>query len=319
MTLDLLALGFTVIAVVALAAIVAAVVQVTRRRTDVLVERIADPMTAAVDWGTPLSQEVTPPQRGLLAGAVHLVSLLARPARQEEMARVRARLYCAGFRSERAVSTFLVAKVVLAFALLGVALWWNARSGEGGPPAVLIAIVTFAAGYYFPDLVVASRVRHRQSAIERGLADALDLLVTCVEAGLGLDAALKRVAGEVRLAHPVLGEELATTFLEVKAGIPRIEAFRRMAERNGVKDLKSLSATLAQTDMFGTSVAVALRVQAEGIRTRRMHRAEERAGFVAVKMTIPLALCILPALIAIILGPSIVTAERVLPSVTRSQ
>ncbi len=172
----------------------------------------------------------------------------------------------------------------------------------------------FATGYYFPNVWLASRAKARQLAIERGLPDTLDLLVTCVEAGLGLDAALQRVAAETRLAWRVLGEELEQTFLEVKAGIPRVEAFRRLAHRTGVRELKSLSATLAQSQTFGTSVGLALRVQAEGVRVRRMQRAEELAGYVSVKMALPLTFCILPTLFAAILGPAIIKIAAFLPT-----
>jgi tight adherence protein C len=315
MNVDGFAVGIATIGVLALGAIIAAGIQITRRRTDVLVERIADPISVSpVQWA-PLADKVGTPRRGFMSAVAELVSLVARPKRAEEVARIRARLFCAGFRGEHAVSAFLLAKVLLSFGLLVLALWWNARRVTGGQPTSLLAVVTFAGGFYLPDLLVLSRVRTRQTAIERGLADALDLLVTCVEAGLGLDAALQRVAGEVRLAHPLLGDELSTTFLEVKAGIPRVEAFRRLALRTGVKALKSLAATLTQTEIFGTSVALALRIQAEGIRTRRMQRAEERAGYIAVKMAVPLVLCILPALVLVVAGPALVKASRQLPQI----
>jgi tight adherence protein C len=132
----------------------------------------------------------------------------------------------------------------------------------------------------------------------------MDLLVTCVEAGLGLDAALSRVAEEMALAAPLLGRELNVTFLEIQAGVPRRDAFRRLADRTGVEDLKTLSAVLTQTEIFGTSIARALRVHAEGMRVKRMQKAEERAAMVSVKMTFPLILCILPSLIAVVLGPA---------------
>jgi tight adherence protein C len=135
----------------------------------------------------------------------------------------------------------------------------------------------------------------------------MDLMVTCVEAGLGIDAAMARVADEIGLASPLLGAELNLTFLEVQAGVSRPDAFRRLAERTGVEDLRSLSAMLIQTELFGTSVARALRVHAEGMRVRRMQRAEERAAMVGVKMTIPLVLFILPSLISVLLGPAIVS------------
>lgn len=319
MRIDLFALVVSIAVVGAVVAAIAAVVQVARRRADALAERLADPVAATTTPWNPLAAPAPQARRGGLAAVLEAMSVIARPARAEEIARMRARLYCAGFRGEGVVTRFLLGKIGLAFALLAVAISWNARRADGAHPTLLIAVVAFAAGFYLPDVVVASRARERQTAIERGLADALDLLVTCVEAGLGLDAALQRVSGEVRLAHALLGEELATTFLEIKAGIPRTEAFRRLAQRTGVKDLKSLSATLNQTDTFGTSVSLALRVQAEGIRTRRMQRAEERAGFVAVKMTIPLVLCILPALVAIVMGPAAVKIVKTLPTISRSK
>jgi tight adherence protein C len=164
-----------------------------------------------------------------------------------------------------------------------------------------------AAGLFLPNLWLDGRVKTRRKLIDRGLPDALDLMVTCVEAGLGLDAAIQRVAAEIVLAHRLLAEELGLTFLEVKAGVPRTDAFRRLANRTGVQDLKTLAATLTQTDMFGTSVAAALRVQAEGMRVRRMQKAEERAAVLSVKMTIPLVVCFLPALLVALTGPAIVS------------
>jgi tight adherence protein C len=170
---------------------------------------------------------------------------------------------------------------------------------------MLLAVCVFAACYYAPALWLQSRVRERQQAIERGLPDTLDLMLTCVEAGLGLDAALQRVAAETKRAWPILGGELELTFLEGKAGIARIETFRRLAHRTGSSELKLLAGTLAQTEIFGTSVGLALRVQAEGIRTRRMQTAEERAGEVSVRVALPLVLCILPTIFCVVLGPAV--------------
>jgi tight adherence protein C len=132
-------------------------------------------------------------------------------------------------------------------------------------------------------------------------------MVTCVEAGLGLDSAIFRVAQEISVASPVLGSELNLTYLEIQAGIPRADAFRRLADRTGVEDLRSLSATLIQTDVFGTSIARALRVHGDGMRVRRMQLAEEKTAMVGVKMTFPLILFILPSLIAVIMGPAVVS------------
>jgi tight adherence protein C len=134
----------------------------------------------------------------------------------------------------------------------------------------------------------------------------MDLLVTCVEAGQGLDQALLRVATELKAVAPLLASELNTTFFEAQAGLSRRESFRRLAERTGVDDLRQLAAVLTQTEIFGTSIARALRVHAEGMRTVRMHHAERQAGMVSVKMTFPLVLCILPTVVGVVLGPAIV-------------
>ncbi len=236
---------------------------------------------------------------------------MATPSKAEDASLVRQRLARAGLRRESALQAFLAAKVALSFSLLGTFLWVNSSLLEPVPHALPLTVLVAAAGFYAPNLWLSSRVTARQKAIERGLPDSLDLLVTCVEAGLGLDAALVRVASETRRAFAVLSEELELTFLEVKAGMQRAEAFRRLADRTGVEDLKQLAATLAQTELFGTSIGVALRVQAEGMRVRRMQRAEERAAMVAVKMTLPLVFFILPSLFAVIIGPAMVNiAER---------
>jgi tight adherence protein C len=233
---------------------------------------------------------------------------LARPSRPDELSRLRLQLIQAGLRSERAMEVFLASKLVLAASATVIFFQVNGRLPRGliFPMEEAAALAVCAAAFFLPNLWLASRTKERQGTIERGLPDAMDLLVTCVEAGLGLDAALARVADELKLATPLLAAELNTTCLEVQAGIARREAFRRLSERTGVEDLRQLSAVLAQTEVFGTSIARALRVHADGMRVRRMQEAERRAAMVGVKMTFPLILCILPSLMAIVLGPAMV-------------
>jgi tight adherence protein C len=251
----------------------------------------------------------------MFADSLGPIAKAARPLNPDEMGRLRLQMRRAGLSSDRALQLFLASKILLALGLALAFLWLNSARARPLEPSVPLAVTLFAVGYYLPSLWLFSRVKARQLAIERGLPDTLDLLVTCVEAGLGLDQALQRVAAETRLAWPALGEELEQTFLEIKAGIPRVEAFRRLAHRTGVGELKSLSATLAQTQIFGTSVALALRVQAEGIRVRRMQRAEERAAYVSVKMSLPLVLCILLTLFVFVIGPAIIRiAQTLLPA-----
>jgi tight adherence protein C len=245
------------------------------------------------------------------------LSWLARPTKAAELSRLRNRLIQGGLRGAFALETFLATKLVLAFASTVFMLEANSRFLQLRFPFDLVVPVwTCIVGFFLPNFWLSSKVKERQTQIERALPDAMDLLVTCVEAGLALDGALSRVSEEIGLASAVLGAEMNLTFLEIQAGIQRPDAFRRLADRTGVEDLRSLSAMLIQTDLFGTSVARALRVHADGMRIRRMQRAEERAAMVGVKMTIPLILFILPSLISILLGPAMVSIfEKLMPAV----
>jgi tight adherence protein C len=192
------------------------------------------------------------------------------------------------------------------------------RPREPLPYAWLIALMLGALGFYAPNLWLSSRVEQRQLLISRALPDTLDLLVTCVEAGLGVEASLARVTQEIHLSAPLLAVELQHTLVEINAGRPRTEAFRRLAERTGLDDLRSLSATFIQTEMFGTSVAQALRIYSASMRIRRTHRAEEKAATVAVKMMVPMILFILPSLLCVILGPAVVRmVHALLPALSK--
>lgn len=244
---------------------------------------------------------------------------LARPRKDDETSRLALQLTRAGFRGPHAAQLYSASRMVAALAGLGTYLVVAAGRAEPLPLGPSLGVILFAVGYYVPAAWVARRTRERQAQIERGLPDALDLLVTCVEAGLGIDAALQRVAGEVVLAHPVLASELKLTFLEVNAGIQRVEAMRRLAHRTGVVELKTLAATLNQTETFGTSVADALRVQADGMRIRRMQRAEEKAATVPVKLSVPLVFFVLPSLFCVILGPAVVNIVRTLAPVLQGR
>jgi tight adherence protein C len=153
---------------------------------------------------------------------------------------------------------------------------------------------------------VGRRVKARKKEIVRALPDALDMLVVCVEAGLGLNQALVRVAEELAQVSPVLSEQMVLVNLEIRAGTVREEALRLFAERTGVSDVSSLVTMLIQTDRFGTSIAHALRVQASALRTKRRQRAEEAAAKTAIKLVFPLVLFIFPALYVVILGPAMI-------------
>jgi len=228
------------------------------------------------------------------------------PKSPKEMGRLRRRLATAGYTSATAVVVYslstLVAPLVFAFAalsVLGLAKGW------------IFALLAGAIGYLAPSLVLGRRIEKRKREIRNGLPDALDLFIICVEAGCGLDQAIVKASDELGLTHPALACELQLITTEVRAGKPRMEAFRNFAARTKVDDVQSLVAMLVQTDKFGTSVAQALRTHAETSRTKRRQNAEERAAKVGVKLVFPLVLCLFPALYVVILGPAVITFVRV--------
>jgi tight adherence protein C len=171
---------------------------------------------------------------------------------------------------------------------------------------VLAAVV----GYLVPEAWLVWRVHARQHRLRRALPDCLDLLVICVEAGLGLDQALMKVAQEMRVTHRELSEELQLVNLEMRIGKGRIDALRELARRTGLEDIKSLVAMLIQTERFGTSVAQSLRVYSDDLRVKRRQRAEEASAKTTVKMVPPLVFFIFPALMVVILGPAVITLIR---------
>jgi tight adherence protein C len=244
-----------------------------------------------------------------LARLLRPLARLVKPSGgSEEMSRLSQRLTHAGYRSENALEIFLGVKLLLPPIIILVL--WQIDAHRETPmetvPAVAISLIAIAITFFLPNLWLGGKITERQTAIEDNLPDAMDLLVTCVEAGLALDAAMARVSQELELVAPILAQEMKQTLLEIHAGVKRADAFHRLSTRTGVEDLRTLSAMIIQTEMFGTSVARALRVHSEGMRTKRMQRAEEKAAMVSVKMTVPLILCILPSLMCVVIGPAIV-------------
>ena len=174
----------------------------------------------------------------------------------------------------------------------------------------LILVGAGIVGFLLPELWLTWRVKKRQHRLRLALPDVLDLLVICVEAGLGLDQAILRVSQELKVAHPELSEELQLVNLEMRAGKTRLEALRELSSRTGVDDIKALVAMLIQTDRFGTSVARSLRVHSDSLRIKRRQRAEEMAAKATVKMVPPLVFFIFPALFVVILGPAVIAVAR---------
>jgi tight adherence protein C len=238
---------------------------------------------------------------------------LAKPleGKAEEIGALRLRLLHAGFRAEQAVHVYLMIRVILLIvAILIVVPLVMLRGLSRG--MILQAGGIIAVAFYGPSLVLGFLVKKRQESIFLSLPDALDLMVVCVEAGLGLDAAMRRVANELAASCPALCEELAIANFQIQMGRPRREVLHDLGRRTGVADLRALAAILIQAERFGSSIAVALRVQSDSMRTRRRQLAEERAAKTAVQLIFPLVLFIFPGIFVVLVGPAGIQISKTL-------
>ena len=230
----------------------------------------------------------------------------ALPASPGNVSKTREWLIQAGYRDPQHATIYRGLRVLFAALGFGGVLLFTGMSSP-----LLLAGVT-GLGYFIPRFMLKRADKARQRRIRLGLPDALDLTVICVEAGLALDQAMLRVGEDLGYAHPELSAEFHMFNLETRAGKPRAEALRNLAARTGVEDIRSLVMTLVQTDRFGTSVAQALRVHSDSLRTERRQRAEEQAAKTTVKMIIPLVCFVLPSLIFVTVGPAVIQLMHVL-------
>jgi tight adherence protein C len=249
---------------------------------------------------------------GQVAKAAAPVAKLATPTDEAEISRIRSRFMHAGFRNASAPVIFFALKAVLAlgFPLLLV-LFTDVMSAKGYLP-LLMLLLAAAFGYYLPNVVLGQMTKRRQLELFEAFPDALDLIIVCVEAGLSLDAAIARTAGEMKVRSPVIAEELHLVELELRLGVPRDRALRNFAARTGLEEISSFVAMLLQADRFGTSVADSLRVQADMLRVRRRQRAEEMAAKIPLKMLFPLIFFIFPSLMLVLMGPAMIQVYRIL-------
>jgi tight adherence protein C len=212
----------------------------------------------------------------------------------------------AGYRSDSAMMAMQGIKILMPIAFVALVF----TTGMYRLNVVFVPLLAAVVGYLLPELWLMWRVQARQHRLRLGLPDALDMLVICVEAGLGLDQAIMRVAQELRITHPQLSDELQLVNMEMRVGKTRLEAMRELARRTGVEDIKALVAMLIQTERFGTSIAQSLRVHSDDLRMKRRQRAEEMSAKTTVKMVPPLVFFIFPALMVVILGPAVIMLMR---------
>jgi tight adherence protein C len=236
--------------------------------------------------------------------AAPLLSRPVMPKNEAEQSTLRGKLASAGLRRESAVSVFLASKTVGGLGLAFVGFLYGSAAAKDVQQMIYYVIFGLGIGVLMPNLWLSSRIRKRAEAIRNGLPDSLDLMVVGVEAGLGLDAALLRVSDEMKHVHPALAEEFQISSIETQMGTPRGEALTKMADRSAVQEMRGLVAVIVQAEKLGTSIAKALRMQAESLRTKRRQRAEERAQKTAVKLLIPLILFIFPAIFVVLAGPA---------------
>lgn len=228
------------------------------------------------------------------------------------------RLIRAGFRSDRALYNYMASKFIFALLLpilyMGAQLFYRFTT-----EVLLISCLLALIGYFVPNVFIWLVTKGRQDGMLRALPDALDLMVVCVEAGLGLDMTFKRVGDEILTINKDLSDEFRLTNLEVRAGRSREESFKDMATRTGVPEIHNLMTVLVQTSRFGTSLAKALRVHADAMRIKRRQRAEEKAAKSTVKLIFPLVLFIFPAIFVVLVGPAAIQIAKVLLPVLSGQ
>ena len=247
-----------------------------------------------------LKEKVADFFRDALAGVGRMVSSKTISSKSQLM------LVRAGFRSSDVMLAISGMRLLLPITLAAIVFF----SGVYRWNPFLILVIAAVVGYMLPEVWLLRRIRARQQRLRLAVPDGLDLLVICVEAGLGLDHALLRVADELRTAHPDLSDELQIVTAEMRLGKTRTDALRELARRTGLEDIKALVAMLVQTERFGTSIAQSLRVHSDDLRMKRRQRAEEMAAKISVKMVPVLVFFIFPALMIVAVGPAVITIMR---------
>ncbi|WP_406696374.1 type II secretion system F family protein [Singulisphaera sp. Ch08] len=265
-------------------------------------KRLLDPTTSRNDLKQMEQQQAK--FQAKVSEAASKIGKSLRPTNEVELGKIRLTLLNAGFRGEQAVMAYYGWKLVGLLIALAIAVPIVVTRYGATQTGLTYGILAGAVGFYLPDLYVSQLRKKRIESIFLALPDALDLMVVCVEAGLGLDTAMRRVTSELSTSCPVLCEEFAIANFQIQMGRARKDVLRDLGTRTGVDDMRALSAVVIQAEKFGSSIGGALRVQSDSMRLRRRQLAEERAAKTAVKIMIPLVLFIFPGVFVILVGPA---------------
>ncbi len=251
-------------------------------------------------------------EQGTLAKAIEPIGAYVLPKSDVERTSMRVRLVQAGYRSENALMTYYAAKVLLVITVLCLVVF-GATFFPGFSTTQVLLAAAYAAGVatFLPNLFVSRKVERRKREILNSFPDALDLLVTCTEAGLGLNAAFQRVAQELDVSHPARAFELGLVNAAIQAGVDRTDALKGLADRTGLDDIRGLVSLLCQSVRFGTSIGETLRIYSEEFRDKRMQRAEEAAAKIGTKLIFPLVFCLWPSFFLVAVGPAVLAVVRV--------
>lgn len=282
------------------------VMQIAPNRIKARLEKVVQPESGLESESAPWVETIT------RVGAP--LARLSVPAEGWENSPLRTRFMNAGYRGSAPAPLYFIAKTFLAVLLPGIAFLYIGLSGTIISTELYLAWLLSLAGigYYLPNIVLSSKIDARQREVFESFPDAIDLMLVCIEAGLGIDAALAKIAEEIQIKSKVLSEELHLVNLELRAGNSKEKALRNLALRTGVKEVDSLVSMLMQAERFGTGIGESLRVHADDLRTKRRLRAEEAAAKIPLKLLFPLIFCIFPSLLLILLGPAFISIYRTL-------
>jgi tight adherence protein C len=291
------------------------------KRTDPGIKRLKD-VDKLFDKSVPEEEKIKEESESkkLGAGIRKISSRISSFSKTDEkkLSGIQKALIQAGYQKHEHLQNFMSLKVFLSFISLVALIMSGVISGKSLAIIIFLGLIAGLIGYIVPNIFLSLKIQQRQEQIASGLADALDFLVICVEAGMGLNSAIVRVGKELKLKCKPLAEELLVVNREIRTGLPRENALRNLSERNRVQDLKILAGSIILSDRLGTNISDTLRAQSDSLRTRIRQRAEEQAAKAGIKLLFPLVIFILPALFLIILGPGILLfIKEILPVIQK--